>query len=95
MRAARVAIADVLRIEAKYSRYRDDSVTAAINRAAGGAAGGDRRRDGALLRYADRCHALSGGALRPDVGRAAARVGFPAPAAADSDAMTRSPQRAN
>src|SRR4249920_557163 len=29
------AIAEVRRIEAKYSRYRDDSVTTAINRAAG------------------------------------------------------------
>jgi thiamine biosynthesis lipoprotein len=32
------AIAEVRRIESKYSRYRDDSVTAAINRAAGGEA---------------------------------------------------------
>ena len=30
-RAAQAAIADVARIEAKYSRYRDDSVTSAIN----------------------------------------------------------------
>ena len=34
-RAADFAIADVRRIEAKYSRYRDDSVTTRINRAAG------------------------------------------------------------
>jgi len=33
-RAAKAAITDVLRIEAKYSRYREDSVTAAINRGA-------------------------------------------------------------
>jgi thiamine biosynthesis lipoprotein len=32
---AEAAIAEVRRIEAKYSRYRDDSVTTAINRAAG------------------------------------------------------------
>ncbi len=32
---AEAAIAEVRRIEAKYSRYRDDSVTSAINRAAG------------------------------------------------------------
>jgi FAD:protein FMN transferase len=51
-RAAQAAIADVLRIEAKYSRYRDDSVATAINRAAA-----------ALLRYADCCHALSDGAF--------------------------------
>jgi thiamine biosynthesis lipoprotein len=60
-RAAGAAIADVLRIEAKYSRYRDDSVTTAINRAAGGAAVAIDGETAALLSYADRCHALSGG----------------------------------
>ena len=55
------AIADVLRIEAKYSRYRDDSVTAAINRAAGAGEVAIDAETGALLRYADHCHALSGG----------------------------------
>ena len=62
-RAADAAIADVLRIEAKYSRYRDDSVTTAINRAAGGAAIAIDAETAALLRYADRCHALSDGAF--------------------------------
>jgi len=60
-RAADAAIADVARIEAKFSRYRDDSVTAQINRAAGGAAVPIDAETAALLRYADRCHALSGG----------------------------------
>ena len=60
MRAARVAIADVLRIEAKFTRYRDDSVTAAINRAAGGSPVAIDAETAALLRYADRCHRLSG-----------------------------------
>src|SRR6478672_6893307 len=60
-RVARVAIADVLRIEAKFSRYRDDSVTSAINRAAGGAPVVIDGETAALLRYADRCHRLSGG----------------------------------
>ena len=60
-RAADAAIADVVRIEAKYSRYRDDSVTARINRGAGGAAVAIDAETAALLRYADRCHALSGG----------------------------------
>jgi thiamine biosynthesis lipoprotein len=60
-RAARVAMADVLRIEAKFTRYRDDSVTAAINRAAGGDAVPIDSETASLLRYADRCHALSGG----------------------------------
>ncbi|MGE5737580.1 MAG: FAD:protein FMN transferase, partial [Betaproteobacteria bacterium] len=60
-RAARVAIADVLRIEAKYTRYRDDSVTATINRAAGSAAVPIDAETAALLRYADHCYALSDG----------------------------------
>ena len=55
------AIADVLRIEAKYSRYRDDSVTTSINRAAGRDEVAIDAETKALLRYADQCHALSGG----------------------------------
>jgi thiamine biosynthesis lipoprotein len=58
---ADTAIADVRRIEAKYSRYRDDSVTARINRAAGGAAVAIDAETYALLGYADHCHRLSGG----------------------------------
>ena len=60
-RAAKVAIADVLRIEAKFTRYRDDSVTAAINRAAGGEPVAIDAETASLLRYADRCFTLSGG----------------------------------
>ena len=60
-RAARAAIADVLRIEAKYTRYRDSSVTSTINRNAGGDAVAIDAETFALLRYADRCHALSEG----------------------------------
>ncbi|MFO1414876.1 MAG: FAD:protein FMN transferase [Burkholderiales bacterium] len=60
-RAAAAAIADVHRIEAKYSRYRDDSVTTRINRAAGGPPVPIDAETAALLRYADQCHALSGG----------------------------------
>ena len=63
-RAAQAAIADVARIEAKYSRYREDSVTTAINRAAGGpAAVAIDAETAALLRYADQCHAQSDGAF--------------------------------
>lgn len=36
---AKIAIAEVRRLEAKYSRYRDDSVTSRINRSAGDARG--------------------------------------------------------
>ena len=60
-RAADAAVADVRRIEAKYSRYRDDSLTTRINRAAGGDAVPIDAETAALLRYADRCHALSRG----------------------------------
>lgn len=60
---ANVAIADVLRIEAKFSRYRDDSVTTAINRAAGAAPVSIDAETAALLRYADHCHRLSNGAF--------------------------------
>jgi thiamine biosynthesis lipoprotein len=62
-RAAQAAIADVARIEAKYSRYRDDSVTSAINRAAGGAPVAIDAETAALLHYADQCHAQSDGAF--------------------------------
>lgn len=60
-RAAASAIADVKRIEAKYSRYRDESVTSRINRAAGGEPVRIDAETAALLRYADQCHELSGG----------------------------------
>jgi thiamine biosynthesis lipoprotein len=60
-RAAEDAIADVLRIEAKYSRYRDDSVTSRINAAAGKAAVIVDDETHALLEYAGQCHAQSGG----------------------------------
>ena len=59
--AAEAAIADVLRIEAKYSRYRDDSVTTRINRTAGGDAVSIDAETAALLTYADQCHRVSGG----------------------------------
>jgi len=58
---AETAIADVRRIEAKYSRYRADSVTARINGAAGGAAVTIDAETYALLGYAARCHLLSAG----------------------------------
>jgi len=60
-RAADAAIADVARIEAKYSRYRDDSVTTQINRAAGSTPIAIDAETHALLAYADRCFRLSEG----------------------------------
>ena len=55
------AIAEVRRIETKYSRYRDDSVTTAINRAAGGAAIAVDEETAALLDFGAELHAQSDG----------------------------------
>jgi thiamine biosynthesis lipoprotein len=55
------AIAEVRRIEAKYSRYRADSVTARINGAAGGAALEVDDETAALLDFAARLYEQSGG----------------------------------
>jgi FAD:protein FMN transferase len=60
-RAIDAAVADVRRIEAKYSRYRDDSVTSRINAAAGRGEVAIDAETASLLRYADHCHAISGG----------------------------------
>ena len=62
--AAAAAMAEVLRIEARYSRFRSDSDLSAINRVA--AAGGLVTVDAetaALLDYAVACHAHSDGLL--------------------------------
>lgn len=60
--ALRAAEQEVRRLEAKYSRYREDSVTSRINRAAGQGAGSaiDRETAG-LLQYADTVFRESGG----------------------------------
>ena len=57
------AIAEVRRIETKYSRYRDDSVTTAINRAAGGAAISVDPETASLLDFAAELYAQSDGAF--------------------------------
>jgi thiamine biosynthesis lipoprotein len=56
------AMADVWRIEARYSRYREDSVLSGINRVAakGGAVAIDEET-AALLNYADTCYQQSEG----------------------------------
>ncbi|WP_459874012.1 FAD:protein FMN transferase [Endothiovibrio diazotrophicus] len=59
--AAEAADAEVRRLERRYSRYRDDSVVAAINRAAGGAAVELDEESAALIDYAAVCFAESGG----------------------------------
>ena len=60
-RAAQAAIDEVYRIEAKYSRYRFDSVLSRINAAAGGAPVAIDAETHGLLAYADACHRESGG----------------------------------
>lgn len=59
--AARAAIAEVKRIEAKYSRYLDDSVVSTINRAAGLAPVTLDTESQGLLQYADTCYRQSEG----------------------------------
>jgi len=58
---AEPAIAEVRRIETKYSRYRDDSVVSAINGGAGRAVVPLDQETLALLQYADQLFELSGG----------------------------------
>ena len=58
---ADAAIAEVRRIEAKYSRYRDDSVTTAINRSAGGKAVDVDAETAGLIHFGAALHAQSGG----------------------------------
>jgi FAD:protein FMN transferase len=64
-----LAVAEVRRFEQKYSRYRDDSVTSAINRSAGDPAGlvvdGETAR---LLDYAATAFASSDGLFDPTSG---------------------------
>src|SRR5258706_6411685 len=60
-RAANAAIAEVKRIEAKYSRYLEDSVVSRINAQAGGAPVKADDEKLALLAFADACHRQSDG----------------------------------
>lgn len=61
--------AEITRLENKYSRYRDDSVTGAINRSAGDARGLTVDEEtAALLDYAVQAQAQSGGLFDPTSG---------------------------
>jgi thiamine biosynthesis lipoprotein len=60
-RWADAAIAEVRRIETKYSRYRDDSVTTAINQAAGGAAVDVDRETAGLIDFGATLYEQSAG----------------------------------
>ncbi len=61
-RVADLVVAEVQRLEARYSRYREDSLLSAINRVAatGGGIVVDEETQG-LLNYADTCHRQSNG----------------------------------
>lgn len=59
--AARNAIAEVQRIESKFSRYLDDSVVSRINRSAGRNAVNVDDETGQLLKFADQLWQQSGG----------------------------------
>ncbi len=61
--AAALAIAEVKRIEAKYSRYLDDSVVSRINRAAGSVPVAIDPETHGLLVFAGACHEQSDGAF--------------------------------
>ena len=60
-RAADLAIAEVARIESKYSRYRPDSVVSIINARAGAEPVAIDPETAGLLAYASACHRESGG----------------------------------
>lgn len=57
---ARTAVVETWRIEAKFSRYRQDNILYQINNANGQATVVDTETE-RLLNYADQCHQLSGG----------------------------------
>ena len=91
-RAADLAIAEVARIEAKYSRYRPDSVVSAINAGAGGAPVAIDAETAALLHYASACHRESGGLFDATSGvlRRAWRFDTPrVPTSSELEAATR------
>jgi thiamine biosynthesis lipoprotein len=62
-RAAALAIEEIARIEAKYSRYRPDTVVSRINAAAGGAPVAIDAETHKLLAFADACYRNSKGAF--------------------------------
>ena len=62
-RWADAALAEVRRIEHKYSRYRDDSIVSRINAAAGRHAVACDSETQSLLAYADALHQASGGSF--------------------------------
>jgi thiamine biosynthesis lipoprotein len=58
---AQIGVDEANRVEKKYTRYRDDSLTSAINRAAGNGWVDIDSETAALLEYADTCYRQSDG----------------------------------
>ncbi len=67
-KACDAAIAEVQRLEQKYSRYREDSLLSRINAAAGGPRIAVDEETAALLDFASRAHAQSDGLFDPSSG---------------------------
>lgn len=84
---AEPAIAEVRRIETKYSRYRADSVVSAINGAAGGAAVPLDPETLALLQYAGQLYQLSGGLFDITTGVLRKAWNFKAPRVPTADEL--------
>lgn len=84
---AEPAIAEVRRIETKYSRYRADSVVSAINGAAGGAAVPLDPETLALLQYASQLYQLSGGLFDITTGVLRKAWNFKAPRVPTADEL--------
>jgi thiamine biosynthesis lipoprotein len=85
--AASRAIEEVLRIEAKYSRYRPDSVISRINAQAGGEPAAIDEETGHLLDFADTCHRESGGAFDATSGVLRRAWRFDEPRVPDADTL--------
>lgn len=87
---AQAAIADVRRLETKYSRYRTDSVTAAINRVAALGGGLDVDDETAtLLDYAETCYEQSEGLFDLTSGSLREAWGPQSRARPDAETLTR------
>ena len=91
--AGQAAVDDILRIEQRYSRYRDDSLTSAINRVAAQAGAMEVDDEtAALLDYAAACHRESAGLFDITSGvlrRAWRYASDTLPTAAEIDALLR------
>lgn len=86
---AQVAIAEVHRIELKFSRYRPDSIVSSINSAAGRHAVECDAETWALLEYADTLYQSSGGLFDITAGVLRQAWNFKEPTLPDKDLLAR------